>query len=531
MRAPICLLVTALGTTAALRGQLAEEWFRAYSPTAFGDLANAVVIDPAGGAVITGWQGGGSLSDNDAFVVSYSASGDTNWIWTYDGPVGSEDQGIDVAIGPSGNVYAAINTINAGSGRDILLVKFDGAGDTVWTRTYDGSGYDDFIAAIAVSSTEDIYIAGTTENSAIALDEDILLLRFDFTGGLVWASTYDGVSGGQMEDWANDMVYKSGYIYVTGRSRHGLGSSTTDAVVLKFDAAGDTAWTRRYNGPQDNFDEGNAITVDDGGRVFVAGSGHSASSSYLQMLTLRYSLSGSSPWSRHYGGMDISDQEATNVIADGTGGCYTVGSALFAGQGLDYTVAHYDMNGDTLWVRHYNGTSGTMNNLTTAACADAGGNVFITGTSEGTGTGEDFVTVKYSSAGVVVWDHRHVEPGSIQERPWDMACGTGVVFVTGEVRPAVDDFNALTLKYAEPSGIASAPEVKVTVRPNPASDRWTLYSTATSYQLYDIFGRLLQQGQFVHGTAVVDCRNLDAGSYLCRLRAEKGSTHVVLTRL
>ncbi len=86
--------------------------------------------------------------------------------------------------------------------------------------------------------------------------------------------------------------------------------------------------------------------------------------------------------------------------------------------------------------------------------ADAAGNVYVTGTSSSTTSLDDYVTVKYNSAGVQQWIARY--NGS--SNSWDQAItlavdAAGNVYVTGGSYSTSEDF--ATIKY-DPNGCSTA---------------------------------------------------------------------------
>ena len=90
--------------------------------------------------------------------------------------------------------------------------------------------------------------------------------------------------------------------------------------------------------------------------------------------------------------------------------------------------------GATLWSDRYT-LVGTFSDLATAlATSPDGSEVFVTGTSDGSGTGNDYATVAYdASTGATLWSGRYNGPGNISDRPSDVAVSPdgSAVFVTG----------------------------------------------------------------------------------------------------
>ncbi len=89
-----------------------------------------------------------------------------------------------------------------------------------------------------------------------------------------------------------------------------------------------------------------------------------------------------------------------------------------------------------------------------AIAVDTSGNVFVTGSSEGSGSSEDYVTLKYSSAGLPLWTNRYHQPGNYLLSARRLALDTcGNVFVTGaaldmNTSPEARFHNILTVAYS-----------------------------------------------------------------------------------
>jgi hypothetical protein len=79
---------------------------------------------------------------------------------------------------------------------------------------------------------------------------------------------------------------------------------------------------------------------------------------------------------------------------DGLGNVYVTGESYDNETERDYVTIKYYPNGDTAWLRRYHGPGNSVDVAYTVA-VDNPGNVYVTGYSGGSGTYEDYATIKY----------------------------------------------------------------------------------------------------------------------------------------
>ncbi len=110
----------------------------------------------------------------DAHVVKLDTLGNLLWSYTYNGPFNSDDA-FRTLSPVGGGIVAGGYSVGAGTGRDVLLLRLNGDGDTLWSLTYDSPySLDDEVRAVAVSGGE-LYVCGNSKSSPT--DGDILLLK------------------------------------------------------------------------------------------------------------------------------------------------------------------------------------------------------------------------------------------------------------------------------------------------------------------------------------------------------------------
>ena len=145
---------------------------------------------------------------------------------------------------------------------------------------------------------------------------------------------------------------------------------------------------------------------------------------------------GAQLWVKRYNGTGNSTDDATSVaVSPGGGTVFVTGSSPGTTSFEDYaTVGYNAATGAQLWVSRYNGPDNGEDEASSVAVSPDGKTVFVTGYSYGTTAGEvDYATVAYSAVtGAQLWVQRYISP-SLQGFATSVAVSPGgkAVFVTG----------------------------------------------------------------------------------------------------
>jgi hypothetical protein len=158
---------------------------------------------------------------------------------------------------------------------DVVLAKFDAIGNKLWTRQFGSPGFE-YVHGLASDEGGNVYVAGQGYDS---LDGNpptntggILLIKYDGAGNRIWtrqrASTEYLAAYGVGTD-------RQGGVFVTGTTTASLdgnpsaGDGLDDLFVTKYDTSGNWVWS--YQRTQPGEDLGIGVATDGQGGVLVAG--------------------------------------------------------------------------------------------------------------------------------------------------------------------------------------------------------------------------------------------------------------------
>jgi hypothetical protein len=257
-----------------------ELWTRQFGGGG-GESAAGVKIDHAGFAYVVGGTraalpGQTTAGDYDAFITKWDPAGDPVWVRQF-GTVG-EDYALAVALDASGAPVVAGETSGllagaaAAGGLDGFARQYDPAGKVVWTRQF-GSHSDDYGVAVTVGPSGDVFVAGTTlgtlPGQTTKGDTDGYIVAFR-NGGDLWSRQFGTPGADDAEAIAFDAT---GHLFVAGRVGGPLdgaaSSGGTDAFLAAAGPTGDLLWVRQFGGPA--YDYAMALAIGRGGFYLAGG--------------------------------------------------------------------------------------------------------------------------------------------------------------------------------------------------------------------------------------------------------------------
>jgi hypothetical protein len=308
---------------------------------------------------------------------------DTLWTRTYGGD-SNDYWAKSVLQTTDGGYLVAGSTTSFGAGeRDFYLIKTDSQGDTIWTRTYGGSG-DDQVGS-AIQTADGGYVVTGFTMSFSATWEDVYLVKTDSQGDTIWTNTVDAGH----EEYANSIqqLEDGGYIIAGQCVGH---NGFPDFYLVRTDSVGDTLWTRAYG--RNHWDGANSVAqTSDGGFIMAGYSYEDITNEIEEFCLMKTNAQGDTLWTRIYGEFGGA-AESVQQTADG--GYIAAGCRWTSG---NFYVVKTNDEGDTLWTRTYG------NGIAHSVLQTSDGGYIVAGSLWGDADNSTFYLVRTDSQGDTLW--------------------------------------------------------------------------------------------------------------------------------
>jgi hypothetical protein len=415
-----------------------------------GDAAYAIAVDSAGNAYIAGATNSTNFpvstspyqkatgGSSDAFITEFDPAGGKLVFSTYLGGNGF-DKANGVVVDSSGNIYVVGYTASPnfpttkgvfqtsyGGNGNAFVAKLAAGGATLTYSTYFGGNGGDFGLGIAIDSSGDAFLTGSTQSTnfpvaqafqnALAGGSDAFVAELKPDGSAPVFSSYLGGSaadsGQAIALDGNGYIYVSGFTYSTNFPTalplQGQNGGGVDAFVTKISPNGASVVYSTYLGGSGN-DRAYGLAVDPSGNMYLAGDTTSANfpatSAAFQpanaggddAFVAKIAANGKTLDYATYLGGSGTDQ-AFGIAVDGSGDAYVTGYTLssnfplenpfdgtFGGGTCDNTpcadafVTEVNPQGSGLVYSSYLGGSGA--DFGQGITVDAGGNAYVTGST------------------------------------------------------------------------------------------------------------------------------------------------------
>ncbi|MDD2387093.1 MAG: T9SS type A sorting domain-containing protein [Bacteroidales bacterium] len=346
--------------------------------------------------------------------------------------------GASIVMDNQGNIYSLGNVfVNTTEKENIIVVKYNNSGDTLWTRTYDNAGNSDKATKAAVDSENNLIIAGTTSTSANG--DDVLCLKYSPNGELLNTFTFDGTA--HLDDRAVDIVIDENNNYYIG----GISTSTSQRnfILIKTNAELEKTWHKThtlYYGADLRKIHYNQTNQ----QIAITGNYTDWEHYFLTALVV-YNNEGTKIIDEYYRTLEERSSVGFDAIITNDLSVYVCGYEANEETNVnDALLMKYNQNGDVLWTKKV--YSESIGAAFKSMIIDNAANVFITGKD-----GANAITAKYDTDGNQIWIESHTSKSSFSTNDTYESIkqsNDGSIFVTASNMPA-NGGGAMIIKYNE----------------------------------------------------------------------------------
>ncbi len=306
------------------------------------DISDSCIVRIAGH-----YDGRLSFDESDGMFSIVQGGPDTLWTRTYGGS--GYDTGGSVRQTSDGGFIIAGITGSIGPGSwNVYGIKTDANGDTVWTKPYGGPAWDEGTDASPTSDGGYIF-SGWTESFG-AGSRDAYLVKTDANGDTVWTRTF----GGSSMDVVNWVEQTSDGGYITVGLTTSFGVPVRAVYLIKTDASGNETWHRTYGG--NGYDLANCVQQTSDGGYIITGFTQSFGAGENDVYLIKTDSSGIETWERTFGG---ASGDGGYVVRETTDGGYIISAYTesFGAGGSDIYLIKTDASGNELWSQTFGGDS------------------------------------------------------------------------------------------------------------------------------------------------------------------------------
>ena len=276
------------------------------------------------------------------FIVAQNCDATQYWAKTYGG--NNQDHAFFIQQTTDEGYIVTGYTDSFGAGRfDIWILKLNTYGNVIWEKTY-GRTYNDYARCIQQTSDGGYIVAGYTSNS-ISENFDLLVLKLDSSGNLLWHKVY----GGTGSDTSRSIQQTSDGGYILAAYSNSFGDETTNLWILKLNQDGTVLWEKTYSASSSDIVRSIQQTSDGG---YIVAGRTQVSADNTDAWVLKLDSIGEISWQKTYGGN--SSDGATSIQQTSEGGYILAGwTSSFALPSSDIWVLKLDSGGDISWQKTY----------------------------------------------------------------------------------------------------------------------------------------------------------------------------------
>ncbi|MBC5992120.1 outer membrane protein assembly factor BamB family protein [Pontibacter cellulosilyticus] len=414
-----------------------------------------VLTDAEGNVIVAGSSTSRSGEIASAFVIKYSAEGETEWLNVLE--AGRRNEIVGMAVDAKGDVFITGTRKLLDNSQRHFTIKYNGTdGAKLWEHLSNIGQTSFTIKDIKVDNIGGAYVVGVYSEGSPIVYNDYLVKLDSQNGSVLWSKINDQSSS--LYGFAAFTVDERGNVYVTGSTSNT--ASNYDITTIKYNGTdGSVIWSNVLDKTVN--DAVTHLAIDKTGGVYIVGYNSLDPNNYLSVnpFLLKYDASsGNQLWYQAIESKGNSTLTIKHLIADSEGRVYTRGTDPFSEQ----IFAYDSENGKQEW-------SFVTDGYITDVTVDGKGGLYFTNA-----VNRNEIHKHNALNGQKVWSL--VTPQEFRRITVDKDLN---VIVAGVIDDPVTHWDNLTVKYSQQEDPCNIPvEARLYLPPVAKRVGWQVRTTA-----------------------------------------------------
>ena len=463
---------------------------------------------------ITGSYGSGSL---DVYLVKIDMNGDTLWTKTFGGSSNEKGFAMQTTL-DSGIIIAGEENSTIPGTTQIYMIKTNLNGDTSWTKSHP---FDNWASAKEIVQTPDsgYFVFGEFANSnSTQSDYDLICIKTNSQGDTLWTKSYVDSS---YYDFAQAMSKTSDGGFVLINRRFDINTFAENSKIIRLDINGDTIFSKIFNLPGNSSAGIRDICQTSDSGFFITGTATDTILYNSNLFITKINSLGDPLWTKYYHGLYSADGNSIELTSDsGMVICGRTNDSLMNQPDVLVLKVNSDGNIYTCQPSILSQPSDTLmyeNHNAAFAISTASQPLSYQWQTDSIGT---FVDIHDGA----VFSGTNTDTLWITAATLLMDGDQFRCFVTDSFG-CPDTSNSATIFVNSSIGISEITSSHYTIYPNPASKNISIDGpTPELVVLYDVFGKIISE---IKNEQKIDISFLSNGVYILKIYTKNNNVDVI----
>ncbi len=275
-------------------------------------------------------------------LIKVSKSGEE--VWRNDFDAGNMSSVKSLTQSENGEIFVCGYTYRNSGRMDVLLVKTNRDGDTIFTKTYGGND-SDYGRCIKKTKDGNILIAGNTKSFGSGSTGDVYLIKLNYDGEILWSEKY---AEPELKVPYHLLETETGAFIITGTNKDY--NNPGEICLLKIELDGTKIWDKNISSPTSK--EVISTIELSSSDLLICGQ-HTLIDGSTQVLVLKTDNLGNTIWEKEFG--EDKSSEIGFSIMQNSFESYTVTGTSYDDSSMqcDIILFKIDQTGNQVWFKKF----------------------------------------------------------------------------------------------------------------------------------------------------------------------------------